>query len=60
MIILCESEALNGARDLTSRATYEYVLNDSTLYFMCSVMQFNMELLFQLRELFIKYSILLD
>ncbi len=24
------------------------------------VMQFNMELLFQLRELFIKYSILLD
>ncbi len=31
MIILCESEALNGARDLNSRATYEYVLNDSTL-----------------------------
>ncbi len=32
-------------------------VKSSHLYF---VMQFNMELLFQLRELFIKYSILLD
>ncbi len=40
--------------------TYTYLYIYVCVFYVYIVMQFNIELLFQLRELFIKYSILLD